>query len=253
MEETEYEKMYSLEDTYWWFQGRKSIIFTLLKRRHLLDTDGMQRIVDLGCGTGLILEELSNHIVPIGVDFSQKALTYSQRRGLEKLVCADVNELPFEDESFNLVFALDLLEHISDDNHLLLEMYRICEPGGHVLLTVPAHESLWSEHDEALHHYRRYSGEGFKKRILAAGFQPVKFSYCISFTYLPIILFRKLQKFLKPSRKPKTHLIVLPRAVNTILIELLKVEAKLLDVMNIPFGVSLICLARKKFDKDTAM
>lgn len=238
--------MYVLEDTYWWFQGRKSIIFSLLNQYRLLKNEEKKNIVDLGCGTGLILGELNNLAMTFGVDFSTLALTFCKRRGLEHLVCSDVNNLPFADEQFDLVFALDLLEHIEDDIHLMSEINRILKPNGTIMLTVPAHTSLWSEHDEALHHYRRYSSQSFRKLITDAGFIPLKYTYCISFTFIPIVLFRHFQKLLKPSGKPKTHLIVLPSWINRLLIKVLNIEAYLLRFMNLPFGVSLLCLARRK-------
>jgi len=239
--------MYSLEDTYWWFQGRKSIIFSLLRKYSLLTKESTKRIIDLGCGTGLILAELNNIIsVPIGIDFSMTALSFCKRRGLRDLACADVNNLPFENDSFDLVFALDLLEHIEDDEHLLREVWRICRRGGMLIATVPAHQYLWSEHDEALHHYRRYSAKGFYNLIVQCGFEPLKYSFCISFMFLPIVLFRKIQKIFKSSGSPKTHLIILPGWINSFLIQLLKLEALLIRYINLPFGVSLLCLARKK-------
>lgn len=246
MDEIEYEKMYSLEDTYWWFQGRKFIIFSLLGKYSLLKKDTPKRVIDLGCGTGLILSELNAISVPVGIDFSMTALSFCKRRGLRDLTCADVNNLPFADESFDLIFALDLLEHIKDDKHLLGEIRRICGPGGVLIATVPAHQYLWSEHDEALHHYRRYSAKEFHKLIVQSGFELIKYSFCISFMYFPIVIFRKLQKLFKPSGSPKTHLILLPRWMNSFLIQLLRLEAFLIKYINFPFGVSILCIARKK-------
>ncbi|MCX7765912.1 MAG: class I SAM-dependent methyltransferase [Candidatus Sumerlaeia bacterium] len=245
MEESEYKKMYALENSYWWFQGRKHIIFSVLNRLNLLKADATQRAIDLGCGTGLILTELNNFAFSLGVDFSMSALCFCRKRGLKDLICADVNYLPFTDSCCDLVFALDLLEHISDDEKVLQEIWRICRPGGMLLLTVPAHQFLWSEHDEALHHYRRYSMSQFYQLIVKSGFIPVKFSYCISFLFLPILIFRRLQKIIKSPAKPKTHLIILPKLINSFLIWLLKLEAKLIRFINLPFGVSILVVAQK--------
>jgi ubiquinone/menaquinone biosynthesis C-methylase UbiE len=246
MEQTEYEKMYDLEDTYWWFQGRKSIIFSILRKFKLLGNKKRRSVIDLGCGTGLILAELNEHATTLGVDFSTLALQFCRQRGIDNMVCADVTRLPFDDASFDLLFALDLIEHISDDTALMKEMHRICRPRGMVMLTVPAYKFLWSEHDEALHHHRRYSADEFRKLIAEAGFEPLKFSYCISFMYLPIVVFRVLQKLIKPKGSPQTHLIVLPKWINSLLIRILKIEARLIRHVNFPFGISLICLAQKK-------
>ncbi len=246
MQEAEYEKMYRFEDTYWWFQGRKSIIFSILDKYMSPDSMKGEKAVDLGCGTGLILSELNSYTLTTGVDFSLLALSFCKKRGIKDLVCADVSTLPFKDNSFDLIFALDLLEHIPDDYALMREIHRICRPGGKVMTTVPAYQYLWSEHDEALHHSRRYSKRQFRELITSTGFTPLKLSFCISFMFLPILLFRILQKTLKPNKKPKTHLIVLPNAINQLLIKLLEVEAWIVRRVNIPFGVSLLSLAEKK-------
>ncbi len=248
MNPEEYEKMYAQENTYWWFQGRKNILFKMLKRYHLL-ADGKARVLDIGCGTGLILEGIEGGAFAVGLDFSKKALSCCRRRRINNLVCADVEHLPIADSSVDLVLALDLLEHIEDDNALLREIVRILRPGGYLLATVPAHQSLWSEHDEALHHFRRYSKKGFLRLVSKSGLTPLKYSYVITFTYLPIVLFRlgqKLFRFLVHSNnKPKTHIILLPRLINSFLIFILNLEGFLLERMNLPSGVSLLCIARK--------
>jgi ubiquinone/menaquinone biosynthesis C-methylase UbiE len=240
----EYEKMYHLENSYWWFQGRKAIILSLLTRfTPLLQKEGL--CLDVGCGTGLILEMLNSYSKPVGLDFSAKALRYCKERGLTSLIQADTNQLPIADASCDLVLALDLLEHISDDKRLMEEFYRICKPGGYICLTVPAHQYLWSEHDEALHHFRRYSKKSFAALFQDSRFTLLKLTYAITVTYLPIVIFRKVQRLLRSNEKPKTHLIPLPHFLNNLLIRILGLEARLLKYLNFPFGVSLIGLARK--------
>jgi len=240
----EYEKMYHMENSYWWFQGRKAIIFSLLTEfTPLLKTEGV--CLDVGCGTGLILEMLNSYSKPVGLDLSAKALHYCKERGLSSLIRADTDQLPIADASCDLILALDLLEHIDDDKRLMKEFNRICKPGGYICLTVPAHQYLWSEHDEALHHFRRYSKKTFDALFRDSHFTPMKLTYAITVTYLPIVVFRKLQRLLRSNERPKTHLIPLPRLLNSLLIRILVLEAWLLKYLNFPFGVSLIGLAKK--------
>lgn len=241
----EYEKMYHLENYYWWFQGRMDIIFSVLRKYHVLEQSSTV-VLDAGCGTGLILKRLNSHCRPLGVDFSLKALEYCRKRGLNNYVRGDVTRLPLNERSCDVVMGLDLLEHVEDDNVLMEEFSRVLKDDGTLVLTVPAHRFLWSEHDEALSHFRRYSRQSFGNLITTHGFAPLKLTYAISFTYIPIILFRKLQPLLKKRTAPKTHLIRLPGLINSALIGLLKMEAFLLKFMNLPFGVSLLCVARKK-------
>jgi len=240
----EYEKMYNLENYYWWFQGRKKIILNLLKKfTRNLNTN--TTVLDVGCGTGLILEALNSFCRPVGIDFSRKALSYCQNRNLNSLLLADVDHLPIASQSCDILLALDLLEHIPDDHKLLRDFFRILKPGGFLLVTVPAHQFLWSEHDEALNHFRRYSFNQILRLVRSAGFEVQKSSYAISFVFLPIVIFRLLQRIFKKSDKPKTHLIRLPYTANKLLILLLYLEAFIIKFVKLPFGVSIICVARK--------
>ncbi len=241
--------MYEFEDYYWWFQGRLRMIESVLKRG-MTEEPRAGRVLDVGCGTGLMLDRLKQHD-PLGVDFSRLAISFCQQRGLQKLVQADVVDLPYQDESLDLVLALDLMEHIENDQQLAREFCRVLRKGGYLMATVPAHQSLWSDHDIALHHFRRYSKAGFRELLEKSGFEPIKYSYGISFTYLPIVTFRRIQKFWQSrhpiqSARPRTHLIPLPWFLNSPLIWMLHMEAWLLKYINLPVGVSLVALCKKK-------
>lgn len=250
MRPEEYERMYSLENTYWWFQGRKEIVFELL-RRHTLLGDERLSVLDIGCGTGLVLEALRAYGHPVGIDFSRLAMAYCVKRGIERLVCGRVETLPFGDGTFDLLLALDLLEHIDDDAALLRELWRVCRPGGRLLISVPAYPFLWSEHDEALHHYRRYTRAALRQLIRATDFEIVRFTHAITLMLPPIAAFRLIQRVAKPRGRPKTHLIPLPEAINRFLIGLLKVEARWLRGADLPFGVSIIALVQKPKKKSS--
>jgi SAM-dependent methyltransferase len=245
----EYEKMYSMEDRYWWFQGRLSIVRAILDG-YMRDQPRKGRVLDVGCGTGLVLNALRAW-EPVGIDFSPLALQFSQRRGAANLLRGDVTELPIVSDSMDLVLALDLMEHIEDDKRLTDEFFRVLRPGGYLMATVPAHQFLWSDHDVALHHFRRYSHEGFRHLLTNAGFDPVKYSFGISFTYFPIVAFRLLQRAWQRSHgveapaRPRTHLIPLPHSLNRLLISILKFEGFLLRHINLPVGISLMTLCRK--------
>lgn len=246
MEAVEYENMYTLEDTYWWFQGRMKIITNCLETHGVL-RPGI-RVLDVGCGTGLMLRRLAD-CRPIGLDFSPLSMQFCRRRGVERLLQGDVVHLPFRDDSLDLILALDLLEHVERDDLLVDQFQRVLKPGGHAMITVPAHQSLWSEHDEALHHYRRYSKEQFRGLLTERGFDLVKYSFAISATYYPIVAFRRFQRWRQrgdENHRPKTHLITLPGPINRALIQVLHAEAWWLRRHSLPFGVTLLCLARKR-------
>lgn len=242
MNPEEYSRMYESEDSYWYFQGRRSIISGLLGQHLELDKRP-RRILDVGCGTGLMLEHLTQRgQKPVGLDMNERAMSYCRRRGLGRLVQGDVVHLPFAPNSFDLILALDLLEHVEDDRGLLAEFRRVAAPEARVMITVPAHPFLWSEHDEALHHIRRYRHGAFLRLLREAGFRPVRSSYAIAFLFLPIVLFRLAQRLYKRGGGPKTDLIMLPRPLNRVLIWLLRLEGALLRHVALPFGVTLMAL-----------
>jgi len=244
MNPAEYAKMYDLEDTYWWFQGRKRIVARMLDALPVFRAGGA-RILDLGCGTGLMLAYLNSRHWSVGLDFSPLALVFSRRRGLQRLVQADAERLPVAPESFDLITALDLTEHVERDDLLLAEAHRVLRPGGGLVLSVPAHPFLWSDHDEALYHFRRYRRGELRARIQEAGFRVTRLSYCITFTFPIIVAFRWLQRLRGKSPRPKTHLIKLPPWANRIILASVELEAFLLKCTNLPFGVTLVAVAEK--------
>jgi len=239
----EYAKMYQLEDRYWYFQGRKDIIGGILDQWLPNDTSKL-RILDVGCGTGLMLGKLkAMGLEPVGADLHTLSMQYCRRRGIQKLLRADVTNLPFAGNSFDIILALDLIEHVEDDAALLREFHRIAAPGAKVLITVPAHPYLWSEHDEALHHYRRYRRRPFLHLLSNSGFHPLRYTFAITLLYYPIVAFRLAQRLLRPRKAgPKTHLIDLPAPLNAFLIRLLRAEGSLLRHMNLPVGLTLLAL-----------
>jgi len=249
MEPVEYDKMYNLESSYWWFQGRKRIVQTLLEK-------GVPRrpespALDMGCGTGLMLEDLQKTRPVIGLDFSTLALRYSRKRCDAPLVRADAQSLPFQTGALDLITALDLTEHVPKDNEMIREIVRVLRPGGRVVLTVPAHPFLWSEHDESLHHFRRYTRPALTSLIRNSGLSIERMGSCITFTYPIIVLFRLLQRLLRKPGKPKTHLIILPAWANRLLLWTVHLEAFLIRWFDLPFGVTLYAVARKKSEHRT--
>lgn len=246
--------MYTLEDKYWWFQGRMKMIQSILAT-YMREEPRPGRVLDVGCGTGLMLSKLK-HWAPIGLDFSPRAMTFCRRRGIENLSIGNVVELPIQSNSLDLILALDLIEHIERDDLMIREFNRVLRPGGYLMATVPAHQSLWSDHDIALHHFRRYSYKGFRRLLRDGGFKPIKYSYGITFTYHSIVAFRRLQRLWQASHgveapaRPRTHLIPLPKTINNTLIRLLHIEAWLLQYTDLPFGVSLMTLSRKAGNRE---
>ncbi|MBL8148291.1 MAG: methyltransferase domain-containing protein, partial [Blastocatellia bacterium] len=145
----------------------------------------------------------------------------------------------------HIITALDVLEHVDDDLAAMSELYRVCKPGGMLLVTVPAYGFLWSEHDEALHHRRRYAAHELRNKLLLSGFEIERCSYFITLLFFPILFIRIVQGIFKHSTHPKTSHIHLPEIFNQMLITLLAFEQWLYNYINLPFGVSIVCVARK--------
>jgi SAM-dependent methyltransferase len=239
--------MYQLEDTYWWFVARRVIVRDLLARyRFLGDLERRPRLLDVGCGTGASLKALAEFGEVVGVDRSREALQFCRQRAPYRLALALGEALPVADDSVEVITALDLLEHIQDDAAAVRDFARALRPGGVLLVTVPACPLLWSEHDEALDHLRRYRAARLRRILQESGLRVERLSPLIATLLLPIAALRLLQRLRRRhGSEPKTALIEPPAFVNTALIWLLRLEGKWLLRANLPVGVSLMAVARK--------
>ncbi len=237
----EYERMYRLEDSYWWFVGRHDLVLGFIHSIYKQRSD--LKILDIGCGTGAMSEKMMSRGMVVSADFSPLALSFGQRRSLKHLCASDAMQLPFRDASFDLVVAMDTLEHLPDDSRALAEIYRVLKPGGRVIATVPAYHSLWSGHDVALMHFRRYVARELRDRFTEAKLNIVMLSYAMTLL-LPIVwLYRRL--FARKSASPKASLVKVPPLVNNFLVCLLAVENRLIHLARLPFGVTVFCVAER--------
>src|SRR5437667_10249215 len=156
MQQHTYAIMRRVEESHWWFVGRRRIIRSFLERvcrdlksiRVEQDKDPTLNILDVGCGTGANLEMLAEFGDAEGVDVSSEALDFCRARGLAKVKQGAAESLPFEDASFDLVTGLDVVEHLDDDMAGLREMRRVLRPHGRALLFVPAFMFLWGVQDD---------------------------------------------------------------------------------------------------------
>ncbi|MCS6886461.1 MAG: class I SAM-dependent methyltransferase [Acidobacteriota bacterium] len=240
--------MFELENDYWWFVARRNLVVEVVNTL-LAGYDYKASIFDVGCGTGATLEAIQQYGEVFGTDMAQAAIEFCRKRGLQRLAISRLEQLGYLSESFDLVTALDVLEHVDQDLKAMAEIYRILKPGGAVVITVPAYGFLWSEHDEALHHRRRYAAYELRNKLSLVGFEIERCSYFISTLFFPILIIRILQGIFKKSTHPKTSLVRLPKLVNSLLIYLLKIEQLIFRYINLPFGVSLVCIAKKPLEQ----
>ena len=240
MRTDEFAKMRLLEDTNWWFRGRRYLLRNLIRGLKLRDA----LILDAGCGTGFARGELSRGGAVIGLDASLEAIAQGLGSGSITNCIAYAQSTPFPSDAFDLIVALDLIEHLPDEMPALREMHRICKPGGHFFVTVPAYQSLWSKHDEALGHYRRYTVPGIVARLKEAGFQVRKSSYVVSSILPAAAAFRVLRrKFGRESEG--TDLFPVPEPFNCLLSLVMRAECRLAWNAKLPFGLTACVLARK--------
>lgn len=247
MELGAYDEMRRIEDHHWWYLGRRRLVRPLLERA----LGRAKHVVDIGCGTGAnleLVEAIDRTPATTGLDFEPTALEYCRTRALDAtLVRGDGMRLPFADGSVDCVTALDIVEHFDDDAGLLAEFHRVLAPGGEVVITVPQYPSLWSPHDDFLHHKRRYRADELEGRLADAGFA-LEERRGFNFLLLPPIwLVRRLKARAKARGEARegTDFFAVPRPVNALMASLFAVESLLVRLFPIRFGVSLMVRASK--------
>jgi SAM-dependent methyltransferase len=243
MQQHTYSIMYRVEETHWWFVGRRRIISSFVNQIVERLKTTRPHILDVGCGTGANLELLSQFGEAEGVDVSSEALAFCRARGLQSVSEGEAEKLPYDNSSFDLVTGLDVVEHLDDDLAGLREMRRVLRPGGRALLFVPAFMFLWGVQDDISHHRRRYTRSGLKEIVRQAGFEIERATYVNITFFLPILLGRLLMR--ATGYRPASENNLTVGFLNGLLGSILGGERFFLSLMNFPFGVSIVCVARR--------
>lgn len=243
MNTAEYDLMFRMEERHWYFRGKRRIVGELL-RPYL--GGGPLAILDAGCGTGGTLATLQNFGKVFAIDPFPEAATYCASRGFPRIAQASVTALPFPASSFDLITSLDVIEHVDDDRAALTELFRVLKPGGVLMLTVPACMCLWSGHDVALHHKRRYSAAELRGKVMGSGFRVARLTSFNSILFPPVAAVRMARRWLGIDRASSDSDKLPAPAVNELLYLVMDIEAKLLRSLNFPVGVSLACVAMKE-------
>jgi SAM-dependent methyltransferase len=243
MKDHTYPIMFRIEESHWWYTGRRKILSSFVEDICRRVTDRRPRILDVGCGTGANLLMLSKYGDAEGVDVSEDALAFCRERGLENVKLGAAEELPYDDGTFDLVTALDVVEHLDDDLAGLREMRRVLRPGGRVLLFVPTFMFLWGLQDDVSNHRRRYRMPELGRVLEQAGFEIERTTYANITFFMPILAMRKLMRLTGIKAESENNINV--SALNGVLARMLGAESFVLRYMNIPFGVSGLCVARK--------
>ncbi|NVO31601.1 class I SAM-dependent methyltransferase [Hymenobacter lapidiphilus] len=245
------DKYHQLEEQHWWFASRRDAVYDLIKSLQLPSTAA---ILEIGCSGGPLMQRLraAGYTDVTGIDVSEVAVALAQTRGIPHTSVMDGAALTFADARFDLVVASDVLEHIESEGTALHEWSRVLKPEGRLIVFVPAHAYLWSQHDVVNHHFRRYSRQGLVAAMKHAGFQVQRSSFWNAALYFPTAALRLGRRLTAagtvgaaslPEGTGDLH--YLPRPLNALLTNWVKFENRLLRHLNLPVGVSVFALACK--------
>lgn len=245
----QYEEQYHrVESDHWWFVGRRQIVHRLV-----VAATGRRdcRILEIGCSGGVLMSELRREGFEqvSGIDISPRAIDVCRRAGLDARIM-DAQNLAFPDSCFDLITASDILEHLPDEGGALREWHRVLKPAGLLVVFVPAFMLLWSVHDVANKHFRRYRRHQLRRRLGECGFCVERSSYWNALAFPGVALIRGGRRLCRrgpPSDDGgKGDLFVPPVLVNRAMLALLRLENCLFHWgVNWPWGVSVMALARK--------
>jgi SAM-dependent methyltransferase len=241
MNDAEFELMERLEDGHFWFVGKR-----LLLRALLGESAPGGRLLDLGCGLGGVLHDFEGEQRCFGTDRSPYALRLSRRRTGAGLARADLLAPPFRAGSFDTVVTLDVIEHLPDDVAFLRRARELLAPGARLVVAVPAYPLLWSQHDVAFQHYRRYTATTLREAVVAAGLRPERITYLHALIFPVALVWRLASRGLGLGRfAPKTDFWPLPAWLNRAVASIYPLEAWWLRRGDLPFGTSVACIARR--------
>ena len=237
-----YRKFFEVQKKHWWFVSKKKIVLDFIDR--YVPTNDNHKILDIGCGSGLMLNALEQIGGTYGMDMSDDAINFSKEifSGTVKKGMLPDN-IPYDEEYFSLVVALDVIEHVDDDRASLTAIRSHIAEGGQAVISVPACMFLWSEHDVLNEHKRRYTLEELKGKLIDAGFTIEKISYFNTFLFPLISLVRMMNNLLK--RKGASEIDLPHPAINYIVEKIFSLEKYFLRIMNFPIGVSVLAVVRK--------
>lgn len=248
-----YKEYYDLERRHWWFVAREEIICNYIRKlisKKDLNSENL-RILNIGCSTGRSSEYLSKFGNVISIEYDKFCCEFAAKKTGLEIINGSITELPFDPNSFDLVCAFDVVEHVEDDRLAVREMYRVAKDNGIVFITVPAYMSLWSHHDEINHHFKRYKKKEIKNLFSKLDSGKEKHStYFNFFLFPPIFLFRKISNLLSFGKKRKgagsDFETFNPGIMNKILFSIMKSETYLINRdITLPFGVSIAYVWKK--------
>lgn len=246
MQDDVYQAMFDVEDRHWWYVAKQRIVLNLLDRYLTPHNGSRPRVADLGCGCGAMLSRMSDRFDAVGMDGSPHAIEFCAKRGVKaELGAFGAEGITLAKKQFDAVLMLDVLEHLEDDFGAVKQAAELLKPGGIMVCTVPAYMWLWSYWDTLHHHYRRYARPQFRKLFEAVPELKLELLSYANTSLFPLAAsVRMVQRVIKP--KNEKHAIELPPApVNWVLKTVYSTERHTLGRLPMPFGLSVVAVARK--------
>jgi len=235
--------MLALDERHWWYRGRRRMLNAVLDG--LGPASAAARVLDAGCGSGRTLDELARYGRPYGMELSPLGLAAARARGHEVLE-GRVEAIPYDDASFDLVTCLDVIEHTDDDVAALRELRRVTAPGGHLIVSVPAHPRLWSRHDEVNGHRRRYTRRTLRSAAEAARWRVERMTG-FNVVYLAPAALVRVARREQAASDGGSELELTPPALDSLLELPLRLEARLVRRgLDLPTGLSLLGVLRQE-------
>ncbi|MCX6122148.1 MAG: class I SAM-dependent methyltransferase [Ignavibacteriales bacterium] len=237
-----YRIFFNIQQEHWWFVTKKSIVLDTISK--YLPANINHRILDIGCGSGLMLNSLEAIGQTYGMDMSDDAINFSKELFNGKVEKGFLpNQIPYDNNFFNLITALDVIEHIDQDVESLKVMHSCLAKDGKAIITVPAYMFLWSAFDEMNQHKRRYTLTELKTKLLDAGYTIKKITYFNTLLFPIVYAVRILNNILK--RSGASDIEMPGKISNYILKKVFGIEKYLLRYINLPFGVSILTVVEK--------
>ncbi len=248
MEKSYYKNYFVLEKEHWFFRVRKKILIFFVEKYAKFGS----KIFDFGCGSGYLVGELQKMGYDAsGSDVSTEAIKFGLSKGIRNLSVVQGGEINPPEGGFDLILALDVVEHTEDDLRTIRGLKRALKPGGIAIITVPAYQWMWGVQDEVSHHFRRYTMSGLTDAVKRAGnFTVVRKTYFNTFLFGPIAIVRILSKWFNVKDR-ESDFEINNRILSALFCFIFNLETYLLKFINFPFGVSiLVVLEKSKFDHE---
>lgn len=244
MQTEEYRKMFDMEDDYWWYKALHELVEHHVKNIGRTDL----KILDVGCGTGRMVEILRDYGHVDGVDYSPEAIFFSNKRGLDNVTLGDINEWTINPDSYDVILCLDVLTSagIKNDVAVMEKLYRGLTNGGIMIMELAAFEILKRHHDVMVFGERRYRKNNTLTHLQKIGFHIIQATYRLPILFL-FILIKKIAENIVVPDDTVSDLKPLPRSLNALLLFLTRAEHKLINIgLAMPFGSSLFIVAKKE-------